>query len=70
MQQERQQLERMIEQYETDHDVLAIEQELNELVYYIQQRISFRLSDWFKESFNPSVLHDRQTNIKKRYNYV
>ncbi|MCX8046843.1 dynamin family protein [Anoxybacillus gonensis] len=65
LQQERQQLEQMIEQYETDYDVHAIEQELNELVYYIQQRISFRLSDWFKESFNPSVLHDRQTNIKK-----
>lgn len=63
--QEQQQLERIIEQYEANHDVHAIEQELNELVYYIQQRVFFRLPDWFKESFNPSVLHDRQSNIKK-----
>ncbi|EMT46592.1 dynamin family protein [Anoxybacillus flavithermus] len=65
LQQEQQQLEQIIEQYEPAHDVHAIEQELDELVYYIQQRIFFRLPDWFKESFNPSVLHDRQANIKR-----
>lgn len=65
LQQEQQQLEQIMKQYEMNYDIHAIEQELSELVYYIQQRIFFRLPDWFKESFNPSVLHDRQTNIKK-----
>ena len=31
-------------------------QEIDELVYYVKQRVFYRLPDFFKESFNPSVL--------------
>lgn len=34
----------------------ALEQEIDQLVYYVQQRVFLRYSDLFKEIFNPSVL--------------
>lgn len=42
-----------------------INQETDELVYYIKQRVFFRFSDFFKESFNPSLLKDDGRNLKK-----
>jgi small GTP-binding protein len=40
-------------------------QEADELLYYIKQRVFFRFSDFFKESFNPAVLKEDGRNIKK-----
>lgn len=40
-------------------------QETEELVFYIKQRVFFRFSDFFKESFNPSTLRDDGRNLKK-----
>ncbi|NRD80514.1 dynamin family protein [Bacillus sp. BRMEA1] len=40
-------------------------QEAEELVFYIKQRVFFRFSDFFKESFNPSTLRDDGRNLKK-----
>ena len=39
-------------------------QEANELLYYIKQRVFYRLNDFFKESFSPAVLQTdgRNTN--------
>jgi small GTP-binding protein len=42
-----------------------LKQESEELVYYIKQRVFLRFSDFFKESFNPSVLKDDGRNLKK-----
>ncbi|WP_442594403.1 dynamin family protein [Neobacillus sp. D3-1R] len=42
-----------------------VSQELNELVFYIKQRVFLRFSDFFKESFNPAVLQDDGRNLKK-----
>ncbi|HYK73931.1 MAG TPA: Dynamin family protein, partial [Pseudoneobacillus sp.] len=42
-----------------------VSQELNELVFYIKQRVFLRFNDFFKESFNPSVLQDDGRNLKK-----
>lgn len=43
----------------------SINQEAEELVYYIKQRVFYRFSDFFKESFNPSVLRDDVRNLKQ-----
>jgi predicted GTPase len=42
-----------------EHDWQALIQETDELVYYVKQRVSLRLSDWFKEAFNPASLRER-----------
>lgn len=42
-----------------------LNQEIDELTYYIKQRVFLRFSDFFKEAFNPSVLKDDGRNLKK-----
>lgn len=42
-----------------------LEQETDELVYYIKQRVFLRFYDFVKEAFNPSVLKDDGRNLKK-----
>ncbi|KIL48883.1 hypothetical protein KP77_20940 [Jeotgalibacillus alimentarius] len=36
---------------------LQADQELTELLHYVQQRVFYRFSDFFKESFNPSAFN-------------
>ncbi|MFE8702165.1 dynamin family protein [Cytobacillus sp. FJAT-54145] len=45
--------------------IQRLNQESDELTYYIKQRVFLRFSDFFKESFNPSVLKDDGRNLKK-----
>lgn len=40
-------------------------QEVDELTYYIKQRVFYRFNDFLKESFNPAVLKDDGRNLKK-----
>lgn len=40
-------------------------QEAEELIYYIKQRVFLRFGDFFKEAFNPSTLRDDGRNLKK-----
>ena len=42
-----------------------LQQESEELVYYIKQRVFLRLGDFFKEAFNPSTLREDGRNLKK-----
>ncbi len=42
-----------------------LEQEADELIFYIKQRVFFRFGDFIKEAFNPSVLKDDGRNMKK-----
>ena len=42
-----------------------LNQEANELVYYIKQRVFLRFGDFFRESFNSSALRDDGRNLKK-----
>jgi small GTP-binding protein len=42
-----------------------LNQEIDELTYYIKQRVFYRFGDFFKESFNPAVLKDDGRNLKK-----
>lgn len=52
----------------TDHAWQALMQEVDELVYYVKQRVSLRLNDWFKESFNPASLRDDGRDIHRVLN--
>jgi small GTP-binding protein len=40
-------------------------QEIDELVYYIKQRVFFRFGEFFRESFNPALLKDDGRDLKK-----
>lgn len=42
-----------------------LQQEVDELVYYIKQRVFLRFNDFFKESFHPSVLRDDGRDLKR-----
>ncbi|TYS68460.1 hypothetical protein FZC76_12085 [Sutcliffiella horikoshii] len=57
-------LEAHIKGYATESFYTLLEQEINELVYYIKQRTLLRFSDFFKESFNPAVIREDGRNIK------
>jgi small GTP-binding protein len=35
-----------------------LEKEVEELLYYVKQRISFKLGEWFALAFNPAILQD------------
>jgi len=42
-----------------------LDQQIEVLIYYIKQRVFLRFNEFFKESFNPSVLRDDGRNLKK-----
>ncbi len=42
-----------------------LNQETEELIYYIKQRVFLRFNDFFKEAFNPTVLREDGRNLKK-----
>lgn len=48
----------------SDIERKRIGQEMDELVHYVKQRVFFRFSDFFKESFNPATLSG-QSDSKK-----
>jgi len=41
-----------------------IVQEIEELTFYIKQRVFFRFQDFFKDSFNPSILRGSRSEMK------
>ncbi|MCX7571264.1 dynamin family protein [Tumebacillus sp. DT12] len=43
----------------------AIAKEIDELLYYVKQRVFFRFGDMFKESFNPAVLQEDGRDMKQ-----
>ncbi len=47
---------------------MRLEQEAEELLYYMKQRVFYRFGDFFKEAFNPSVLKEDGRNVKKALN--
>ncbi|MGM9929399.1 MAG: dynamin family protein [Bacillus sp. (in: firmicutes)] len=51
----------------TDHEVeeTKLSKENDELIYYIHQRVFLRFSDFFKESFNPSIIKDDGRDLKE-----
>lgn len=60
--------EQLMEHIQNQPSVLLrqrLEQETDELVFYIKQRVFLRFSDFLKEAFNPALLKDDGRNLKK-----
>ncbi len=55
----------VIETVDKQESFGVVEQEIKELSYYIKQRVFLRISDMFKEAFNPSSLRDDGRDLKK-----
>ena len=62
---EKEQLINHIRQQQTTILQRKLEQETDELVFYIKQRVFLRFSDFIKESFNPVLLKEDGRNLKK-----
>ena len=62
---EKEQLINHIHQQQTTILQRKLEQETDELVFYIKQRVFLRFSDFIKESFNPVLLKEDGRNLKK-----
>ncbi|GEN35564.1 GTPase [Aneurinibacillus danicus] len=54
-----------IRELDATADIQAVEKEIQELVYYVKQRVMLRFSEAFRYSFNPSALQNDGRNIQK-----
>ncbi|PWK13447.1 dynamin family protein [Tumebacillus permanentifrigoris] len=54
-----------VHKVDTSAEERAVEKEIDELIYYVKQRLFFRFGDMFKEAFNPAVLQDDGRDLKK-----
>ncbi|HEU4963225.1 MAG TPA: dynamin family protein [Bacilli bacterium] len=50
---------------EVSSEERSITKEVDELIYYVKQRVFFRFGDLFKESFNPAVLQEDGRDMKQ-----
>lgn len=62
---EQAEIKKLIQEQNPDILLQRLNQEIEELTYYIKQRVFLRFNDFFKEAFNPSVLRDDGRNLKK-----
>ncbi|TCP58217.1 dynamin family protein [Tumebacillus sp. BK434] len=53
-----------IQALDASSEQTALLKEVDELVYYVRQRLFFRFGNLFKESFNPAVLQDDGRDLK------
>lgn len=58
-------IEGLFKKQTSDHLQKRLNQEADELVYYIKQRVFLRFGDFFRESFNPTTLREDGRNLKK-----
>lgn len=58
-------LKEKVTNLETYTEQKATEQEINELIHYVKQRVMLRSDDFFNEAFNPATLQDDGRNMKK-----
>ncbi|MFT4414152.1 dynamin family protein [Fredinandcohnia humi] len=59
------QIRKVIVSTDEQSSLRVVDQEITELSYYIKQRIFLRMSDMFKEAFNPATLRDDGRDLKK-----
>ncbi|WP_102274819.1 dynamin family protein [Cytobacillus massiliigabonensis] len=58
-------IENMIRNQDAAFFTQRLNQEADELVYYIRQRVFLRFNDFVKEAFNPALLKEDGRNLKK-----
>jgi small GTP-binding protein len=66
--QEKERAQELIIKQSNSYLETRVTQELDELLFYIKQRVFLRFNDFFKESFNPAVLKEDGRNMKKALN--
>ncbi|MFJ7975352.1 dynamin family protein [Peribacillus sp. NPDC096379] len=59
-----QKMTKIVQEMSGETDKQRLKKELDELIFYSKQRVFFRFSDFFKESFNPAVLKDDGQDVK------
>lgn len=67
---ERAAIHRLLEQQTAQSLTNRLDQEAEELLYYIKQRVFLRFPEFFKEAFNSSVLRDDGRDLKKVLNHA
>lgn len=65
LKEEQTEIEKLIMSQSSEIFLKRLNQEIEELTFYMKQRVFLRFNDFFKESFNPSVLRDDGRNLKK-----
>lgn len=60
-----QKIKESIETFDAYRYERSLQQEIKELLYYISQRITYRMRDFFKISFSPAVLRREIKDIKQ-----
>jgi small GTP-binding protein len=64
-QQQREKALQVIQGLDTTADVQAVDKEIQELAYYVKQRVMLRFSEAFRYSFNPTSLQNDGRNMQK-----
>lgn len=59
------QAERLLQQTELPELEKRLEQETQELLYYMEQRVFLRFAEFYRESFNPALLRKGQGRMKE-----
>lgn len=54
-----------VAQWDATADVQAVEKEIEELVYYVKQRVMLRFTEAFRHAFNPSAIQNDGRDLKK-----
>ncbi|MCS1351321.1 dynamin family protein [Mechercharimyces sp. CAU 1602] len=62
---ERAKIEAYLNNYRAEAEEHALKQEIEELFYYVEQRVMLRYRDAFTEIFHPSTLRKGESNSKK-----
>ncbi|MBS4173219.1 dynamin family protein [Bacillus sp. FJAT-49736] len=56
-------IENLLNQYSSEVFVTKLKQEIQELLFYVKQRVFYRFSDFFKEAFNPATLQNNNKSL-------
>jgi len=62
---EKVQLKQLLENVSSEIEVGKVQQEIEELVFYVKQRVFLRFNDFFKEAFNPGTINGTSKNAKQ-----
>ncbi|WP_248925501.1 dynamin family protein [Paenibacillus hamazuiensis] len=60
----RQEAERLLRQTDAANDEKELAKEIDELLYYVKQRTSFRFGELFNIAFNPSVFREDRGDVR------
>ncbi|MBS7530224.1 dynamin family protein [Hazenella sp. IB182353] len=65
-QQEQTEIKSRFDRFQTDTELHILQQEIDELIYYVKQRLFYRYQDFFQEIFNPSILKEDEHTMSDK----